>query len=153
MALEFELSLQTSLNTNEVTELVLKETKFIKSKKGKDDGDFYYLGFICWVSLIDELGQNITFETHNIKTNLSLRFWHDNDNYEAGLRNILKAVTIVLQNTNGDAVFEDVSGYTKLIRTNNKILLNSSSFFEDEEAMWRFKDIPFEYEVKDLDMN
>ena len=153
MALEFELSLQTSFTPEEITSLVIKETNFIKSQKGKDDGDFYTLGLICWVGLISENSQDVILEKYNVKTNLSLWFRHDNDNYEEGLRNIVKAVTIVLQNTDGDAVFEDVSGYTKLIRTNGNLLLNSTSFFEDEEAMWRFKDIPFEYEVKDLNMD
>jgi hypothetical protein len=153
MALEFELSIQTSLNANEVTELMLKETDFMRSKKGKNDGDFYGLGFICWISLIDELGQDITLETHSVKTNLSLWFWHDNDNYKEGLRNILKAVILVLQNTSGDAVFESIGGSANLLRINGRLALSPTSFFEDEEAMWRFKDIPFEYEVKDLNMD
>jgi hypothetical protein len=153
MALEFELSLQTSFTPEEITDLVIKETNFVKSHKGKDDGDFYTLGFICWVGLIDKNSQDIILEKYNVQTNLSLWFRHDYDNYKEGLKNILKAVIIILQNTNGDAVFEDVSGYIKLIRVNGKITLCSSAFFEDEEAMWRFKDIPFEYEVKDLNID
>ncbi len=153
MALEYELSLKTSFIPEEITDLIVKETNFIRSQKGKDDGDFYTLGFICWVGLISENSQDVILEKYNVKTNLSLWFRHDNDNYKEGLRNMLKAVTIILQNTDGDAAFESVSGYLNLIRKNGIIHLDSEAFFEDEEAMWRFKDIPFEYEVKDLNAN
>jgi hypothetical protein len=152
MALEFYLRLQTSLDPKEIVNHILKDNEFIESTKS-DDGDVYGTGFITWVYLIDEDSKTITFENVGIKTNINVKCWHQNSEYEIGLRNILKIFISVLKQTNGDAVVQLEFDDIRLLRKDGKIYLNPKSFSEDEEAMWRFKDVPFEYEVKDMNVN
>ena len=150
MALEFNLRLQTSFSPNEIVELIVQQKDFEKSEK---DGDFYAKGLVGWVYSMDEISQQITFEETGIKANLNIRCWHDYDEYKDGMRNILKIFIVILNNTNGDAVLEHDSGFINLLRKNNKITLNSNSFSHNGEALWRFQDIPFEYEIKEINLN
>jgi hypothetical protein len=152
MALEFYLRLQTSLNPKEIINHILQDNEFIRSIND-DAGDVYGTGFIAWVYVMDEDSKNITLEDVGIKTNISVKCWHQNSEYEIGLKNILKVFISILRHSNGDAVIQLEFDDIRLLRKDGKVYLNPKSFFEDEEAMWRFKDVPFEYEVKDLNMN
>jgi hypothetical protein len=152
MALEFYLRLQTSFSTKEIINFILEDNEFIRSSEN-DNGDFYGTGFIAWVYSMDENSKTITLEDVGIKTNLNIKCWHQNSEYEQGLRNILKIFISSLKHTSGDAVVQLEFDDIRLLRKNGKIYVNPKSFFEDEEAMWRFKDIPFDYEVRDLNIN
>lgn len=148
MALEFEMSLKTLLSPEEIVDLILQLDGFKKSEK---DGDFYTNGLIGGTFLMDNIHREIVFETAGINTNLRIWCWHDYNEYESGMRNILRVFATVLQHTTGDAVIQLSSDDTiKLLRRNRKVMLNPKSFSDDNKAMWRFKDITFDYEVEEI---
>ncbi|MGI9056292.1 MAG: hypothetical protein ACR2F2_10885 [Pyrinomonadaceae bacterium] len=149
MALEFYLRLQTSLKSEEVINYILRDNEFNRSNNN-DDGDFYGNGFIAWVYPMDKDSMDIVFEEVGIQTNPNIRCWHRSSEYEEGMRNILKIFVSTLKYTNGDAVIQLEFDDIKLIRKDGKIFLDPKAFSKDEEAIWRFEDIPFNYFIKEL---
>lgn len=147
MAIEINLRLQTSISPEEIINFIVHQEGFEKSI---GDGNFYAKGLIGWVNLIDKIVQKIIFEENGILANVNIRCWNDYENYEVGMQNILKIFLLLLKNINGDAVIEHDSGFVNLVRKNNKIIVNTEAFSDDEEALWRLKDIPFHYEVKEI---
>ena len=114
-------------------------------------GIFYGKGFIAWVYEMNENLKDLIFENVGIHTNLNIRCWHDNDFYEEGMRNILNTYMTILKHTTGDAVIQLELDDIKLLRKDGKIIVNPQSFFNDEDALWRIRDIPFpNYEIKEL---
>ncbi len=151
MALEFYLRLNTSHKPREFVDYLVKTNGFVKNEDS-DGGDFYGRGFVAWIYEVNENIKNLIFESVGIHTNLNIRCWHDNDYYEEGMRNILNLYMNVLKYTKGDALIQLELDDIKLLRKNGKIFVNPQSFFNEEDALWRFKDIPFsEYEVKELE--
>ncbi len=152
MALEFYLRLQTSLKPEEIVNYILQDSNFITSKNN-DDGDFYGSGFIAWVYPMDKDSIDIVSEEVGIQTNLNVRCWLQNSEYEVGMRNILRIFISTLRYTDGDAVVQLEFDDIKLLRKNEKLFLNPNSFSQDGEALWRFQDIPFKYEVEEINLN
>jgi len=154
MALDFYLKLQTTLKPEEINNKILELEGF---EKDEDDNRFSAKGIVGGIFLMDEISQEILFEEVHIKANTRVWFWLDageEELYEKGLRNGLKAFMAVLQNTNGDAVIRLNDDDVKLIRKDDRVILNSESFFEDEEAIWRIKDVPlYNFEVRKLAWN
>jgi hypothetical protein len=152
MALQFYLSLETANTPEELFNLILQKSD-IDGINRNDTGEFYATGVVGSVSFDSKNWKEMILDDFGITSNVSVWCWHRNSEYKEGLRNILKAYICILKHTTGDAVLRHDSGYINLIRKNGIIQLDSEAFFEDEEAMWRFKDVPFEYEVKDMNVN
>lgn len=149
MALEFYLRLKTSLNPEEITKYILQDNEFSRSSIN-DDGDFYGDGFIAWVYPMSGGLIDIVYEDIGIHTNLNIRCWLQNSEYEAGMRNILKTYITTLKYTDGDAVIQLELDDIKLLRKGGKIFLDPKAFFENEDAMWKTENVPFKYEIKKL---
>ena len=152
MALDFYLKLQTKLKPEEINRKILELDGFEKDEEGHR---FLAEGIVGGVFPMNKNSRQVLCEEVNINANTRIWFWLDageEDLYKRGLRNGLRAFMTVLQNTDGDAVIRLNGDDVKLIRKNGKVILNSKSFFEDEEAIWRIKDVPLSnFEVKELD--
>lgn len=154
MAMDFYLKLKTSLEPKEIADMIVEFDGFIK-----DEDDEHYFradGIYGGVIPMSETGIEVLREETGIDANLRIwfRLEASEEFYKLGLRNGLKAFMKILENTDGDAVIRLNDDDVKLIRKNGKVILNSESFFEDEEAMWRIKDVPLRnFEVKELAWN
>ena len=152
MALDFSLELETSLEPFEISKMITKLKGFYEDK---DDSRYFWAdGIYGGVRTLEGISQEVLEEEVGVRANR--RIWYrlntGENVYEQGQRNGLQAFMTVLQGTDGDAVIRLNGDDVKLIRKNGKVILNSKSFFDDEEAIWRIKDVPLaDFEVKELD--
>lgn len=149
MAMDFSLEVDTSLNLEEIANLILQIDGF----EPDTDERIYFLanGLTGGVRALDEISQEVLAEEVGITANRRIWYRLDASAYEDGMRNGLRAFTTILSETDGDAVVRLNGDYIKLLRKDGKLILNSASFSNEKDAVWRFKDIPFvDYQVSEL---
>lgn len=154
MALDFDLELKTNLTSKEILSMILELDGF---RPADFENGFYADGVIGGTTSQEEkngyyaqVHQNILKENFGFESDIKVWFRPDSyDNYEVGMQNVLKVLIYVLQKVQGDAVVLMNGESVKLLRKNNKLILNSESFSENN-SVWTLNQIPFQYETKNL---
>ena len=154
MALDFDLEINTESSPNEVLNEVFKSAGF--SQANYENG-FYTDGVVGGVisqkgksEYYADVHQQMLQANFGFQSTIKVWFRPDSyDNYEIGMKNGLKAFLSVLQNIKGDAVVLMNGEDIKLIRKDDKLILNSESFSADD-SIWTFDQIPFPFETKKL---
>jgi len=149
--MDFSLEVETSMMPQQIAELILGIKGF--QKDSNDNRYFWAEGLSGGVRLLDNISQEILREEVGIFANVRVWYRLDHSEYEKGMRNGLRAFTKVLQQTDKDAVVRLNGDDIKLLRKDGKLTLNSASFSDENDAVWRYMDIPFsDYEVKNLEI-
>lgn len=149
MAMDFSLEIETSMKPEQVADLILNIEGF--EKDTENNSYFSAEGLSGGVRSLDEISQEVLQEEVGILANVRIWYRLDHSEYEKGMRNGLRTFTTILERTKGDAVVRLNGDDIKLLRKDGKLTLNSESFSNENNAVWRYIDIPFpEYEVKKL---
>ena len=147
MALDFSLEIATERKLNDLSNLIIQLDGF---HQAEDKNCFFANGLFGGIKLKDEISQEILQEEVGILANVRVWYRLDTDNYEAGMRNGLRAFMIVLQNVSGNAVIRLNGDDVKLLRVDENITLNSNSFSKDDDALWRLKDVPLPFKLQEF---
>jgi hypothetical protein len=149
MALDYYLELNTKLTPLELMTSILSLESFEVLEKSTE---FESDGVVGGISTASDGFQEIVQENFGFTPTISAWFRSDSyENYQIGMRNGLKAFMTILQQDTGDAVIFVDAEWIKMTRINGKIVLDSESFHEDKDMIWRFGDVPFaDFEVKSL---